>query len=231
MAQLVIREITRINLDVKNLEIRQGFGNNKRFTIAGNHIFSAADPNHPAAFLYDPNHIPLSVEGSYVFGAVGASYRLRGSGPNGFVITSQSFNVPANPSGRDAFIFTATVFSHQDGVPGSPFKLRGDFTWSILRETNAEVIATSGPTHLELYFMFGEHALPYSWPGIYLLDLIDLSFPDYAAVRNQPWANLEGTIIRNAVRRLWGLGGRQLFYDSTYRTGGASQYLLGTEFN
>ncbi|KAL2024323.1 hypothetical protein VTK56DRAFT_8805 [Thermocarpiscus australiensis] len=232
MSRLDIRQITRISPDPRNLEIREGYGIPARFTVPfpQNHIFSAADPDHPTAFLYDPARVPLLVRGAYVFAAGRASYRLRGTGPGNFQITSQAFDVTGTGAGP-AVEFTAGPFSHQGGAPGSPFKLQGDWTWSILRAADDGVVTTSVATPLEIYFMFGNPALPGLWPGIYLLDLIRLAFPDYQTVAGQPWANVEGIVIRDAVRRLWGLGGEQMHYDSRYRDGGSTQHLLGTEFN
>ena len=231
MAQLIIETITRVAGDERNLEITQGFGINWALTIQGvSHPFSRAGGKHAAAFRYVGNNIPLEVRGTYAFPAGPANYRLRGTGPQNFQITSQNLSVTGTSTG-DAVDFTFVGFSHQGGVPGSPFKVDGNWTWTILRATDDSPMAPTATTPLEIYFMFGNHNVPYLWNRRYILELISPLFPTYQDVANQPWANLEGNIIRNAVRQLWNHGGQRLFYDSTYVSGGATAHLTRFNFN
>lgn len=238
MAQLVIASITRIKNDDANFDVRQGFGGNEQHTVRPNDVIfdsaelvpaPATEGSHPTAFRFIANHIPLSVTGTYGFPVGPGTYRLRGNGPGNFQIFSESFNVTGNPGGA-AVGFTATLFSNQNLNPGSPFKVAGDWTWTLLPVGNINGVANSGATRLELYFLFGSHALPYVWTD-HFLELIRLSFPDYVTVAGVTWDNLEDRIISDIATRLWKLGGPGLRYDSRSDVGGTAQCLLGSNFD
>ncbi|KAK3375555.1 hypothetical protein B0T24DRAFT_676485 [Lasiosphaeria ovina] len=235
MAAYTITSISRVTNDDLNTDIRVGFGDanapggGMRMTVRDDHIYSAADPVHPAAFMYAANHIPLVVSGSHLFPAGVAAYRVRGTGPNNFTITTQPFNVTGVAG--TAVNFGASVFSNAGGAPGSPFKVVGNWTWSILNGTTGAVIATSAATPLELYFFFGDHCLPYIYSQTHFLELIRLSIPTYDIVAGQAWAAIELTIIWNAVVNLWNHGGAALCYDSRFRKGGVAEHLRRNNFN
>ncbi|KAK0718566.1 hypothetical protein B0T26DRAFT_752477 [Lasiosphaeria miniovina] len=239
MAAVQITGITRVNGDANNYDIRQGFGAAETFTVRNDDaIFNTADAvpappteaARPAAFLFAAANIPLTVNGTYGFPVGLAAYRLRGDGPGGFQITSQNFNA-TGVAGGAAVPFTATVFSHAGPQPASPFKVAGDWTWTILPAAGGGGIATSAGTRLEVYFMLGDHDVPFPFAATQILELIRLSFPTYGTIAGQPWANIEGPLIWEITQRLWLLGRPGLFYDSTFATGGAAQHLLGTNFN
>ncbi|KAK3373100.1 hypothetical protein B0T24DRAFT_702497 [Lasiosphaeria ovina] len=239
MATFTVTDIFRVHGDANNYNIRQGFGPAHANTVVNDAIFDRTEPvpgpvdqgQHPVAFRFDANHIPLTVRGTCDFPVAAANYRLRCTGPGNFQITSQSFN--SGPGGANV-VFTATVFSNGALNPLSPFKVAGNWQWTMLRAADNSTLAIAPTTRLEIYFLLGPHSHPGIFATTFFLELLRLSAPDYVTLAGLAAGALEARIIHDIATRLWntGVNGTPLYYDCRRGYGGASQHILnGTEFN
>ena len=226
---LTINSIIRTLDDNTTQYIRQGFGVNER--LSNHEVYRNTDANsltpteasRPAAFKLDINHIPLQLTCEFAFPVGQANYFVRGDGPEGFRIDSQTFAVTGNADGT-ASTFTTPVFGNQHLVVGSPFRVAGDWTFTLVAAANNTEIAASMNIRLEVYFFFGDTATPYAFND-HFIELIRLTIPSYGSVAGRTWAQVENDVVWNIVVNLWTLGGPGLFYDARRGIGGAAQHL------
>ncbi|KAK3366270.1 hypothetical protein B0T24DRAFT_711813 [Lasiosphaeria ovina] len=191
--------------------------------------------NNPAIFLYDAQDVPLKVSGTFNFPAGKSSYRLVGNCAT-FQITSKPFEITGTGA---AHAFTAMHFSDAGPTPHSPFKVEGDWHWTVMKDgipgTAASAISSPATTTLELYFSLGDDGTPFGIFGQFFYELISISFPDYHTVAGQTWAAVEGGIIARIVSTLWT---RRLYdlhntmiYDCRFHGGGMAMHLHNATLN
>ncbi|KAK0712756.1 hypothetical protein B0T26DRAFT_873085 [Lasiosphaeria miniovina] len=232
----VITRIRRVNSE-HDLDLRERFGRDQRWTLPEDQtIWSGRrEKNYPAIFLWNKNDIPLTVTGEFAFPITQdkTNYRLRGS-LGSFSIYSSSISIKGTGS---ALEFTATGFSHMGATIDSPFKVQGDWLWTVLDDARTTNISpNAGKIPLELYFSLGDDATAYGHPGVFFLELVRISFPPYESIAGKTWAALEEDIIFGVVKGLWNLGSgytsdRPLYYDSRWAKGGVSKHLRHGSLN
>ncbi|KAJ7229978.1 hypothetical protein GGX14DRAFT_553476 [Mycena pura] len=253
-------EITRDPQHSAVAHIKDGYGllNGAMMMVLENEVpvFSNTDPvpavatqgHIPTAFTIDTNDIiPITVHFRCQNFPNGTQrYYLVGSGPGigNLSIRSADFAIPGGVPGPNAAALEATQFTYPNPLPvNSPFRVTGDWTWTIHRTNDNALVATAGnPTRLELYFFLSDTTSN----GDHLLDFLRLAVPEYPVIANQQWSAVQQVVIGQIVVSLWGLGGLrnapgQQFiqcgrvYDNRRDAGGAAHHLTGAggqfEFN
>ncbi|KAL9623680.1 MAG: hypothetical protein Q9160_002136 [Pyrenula sp. 1 TL-2023] len=141
--------------------------------------------------------------------------------------TITSFETPNGPELPPISNFKEGLF-YCDGLNvDCPFKVTGDWTWSLHRFDDNFEVAMSNGIALEIYFFLGPTAFPPPWPGTHVLELIRLTVPDYGVVAGLAWDQVESRVVKLIVSRLWDLGGMDLRYDIE---SGSPKYLKGNTF-